>query len=724
MNDNVYALKVYLEISNRKINQEYTYLVNEKQYQQITLGTTVEVEFSKQIRSGYVTKKMEINPQNYPYQLKPIVRIHENQQLNSLQQNFINWFITNYAMTFNEALNIVFPKKHRQVKRQKQKILNLKEQKLVVYKRTDTKIIEERLQELNQLFQIQQYYKRIDLLKSCQNINDYQLNKAIKLAYIEKVEIKQSEYEKTYVEYNEKVLTKEQQDVIETIITSETNNFLLFGEMGSGKTEIFIKLFSSLKDNEQMLIIEPNGLLKDEIAKRLMKVFPNQVLNYDYYATSEKVYNDNLAITSGRYRIVIGYHQALFNNWDNLKYVVADEAHAFNYQNQEPEYNFFDVMRFYQEQNPLKFIAASATPSVEMYARSTRGYYQLLTLPNAYYNQDVTIEYQKLNDYQLPLSPASLIAIKDTLASGNKVIILHNLRGYASALECNSCKRVPKCPNCQSPLNYYVENQEKLRCHHCNFQVGFRNFCSRCQKKGSYQPIGVGIEQVQKQLKQYFAGTKIHVVDADVNVTTRRKILAEFNEKKAQILLGTPIISLGIDISDVTLAIVTNVDYGLINQSVEAEEETFQLLTQFKGRIGRRGEKSKLLVQTKYPEHYIFTKYLTINYAEYLPLELQNRYLLRNYPFVNYAKIEILAINYNDLKKHCQLIIETIAGKMIKEYEILEPKRKKRYRNEFYYQCQIIITYQKEDISQIISVIKFSEQFPNNIIKFNPHFRR
>ncbi len=724
MSDNVLAVKVYLEINNRKINQDYTYLVDEKQYQQISLGTTVEVEFNKQVRTGYVTAKMEINPKNYPYQLKKIVQIHPNQQLSQMQQNFINWFIINYAMTFNEALNIVFPQKHRQVKRQKQKILNLEEQKLTVYKRTNVQIEGERLQELEQLFQVQQYYKRTDLLKSCQNINDYQLNKAIKLNYIEKVEIKQSEYEKTYVEYNEKVLTEEQQDVIETIITSKSNNFLLFGEMGSGKTEIFIKLFSSLKDNEQMLIIEPNGLLKDEIAKRLMKVFPNQVLNYDYYGANEKVYNDNLAINSGRYRIIIGYHQALFNDWLNLKYVIADEAHAFNYQNQDPEYNFFDVMRFYQKQKPLKLIAASATPSVEMYARSTRGYYQLLTLPKAYYEQDVTIEYQQLTDYQLPLSPASLIAIKDTLASGNKVIILHNARGYASALECSSCKRVPKCPNCQKPLNYYVENQEKLRCHHCNFQVRFRNYCSRCQKKDSYQPIGVGIEQVQKQLKQYFSDTKIHLVDTDVNLTNRRKILADFSEKKAQILLGTQIISLGIDVSDVTLAIVTNVDYGLINQSVEAEEETFQLLTQFKGRIGRRGEKSKLLVQTKYPEHYIFTKYLTMNYNEYLPLELQNRYLLRNFPFVNYAKIEILAISYNDLKKHCQLITETVVGKLIKEFEVLEPKYKKRYRNQFYYQCQIIITYQKEDISQIIPLIKFSEQFPNNIIKFNPHFRR
>lgn len=719
----VKVIKVYLETKQRKISNVFTYLISSEDFANVEVGTTVEVPFNNQLLSAFVIEKLEVNPKNYSYTLKEINKIHEIQQLSPVKIKLIKWLREKYLVSFNDALDVVYPPKVRTLKKTNQEIHQQNEREISVYVRTKQPIVELKLQKLNQVFKSQKYCKKVDLLNYDESLNNYQIDKALKAKYLQKIKIKQSQYIKPSVNNNEKFLTAEQVEVINEIQACDEKNVLLMGEMGSGKTEIYIKIIESLAKDEQILIIEPNGLLKQQIVQRLKAVYPNQVLDFDISASGTKVYNDNLGIKQGQYQIIISSHHGLFASWKDLKYVIVDEAHDFNYQNRYPEYNLFELLRYYQTQVDFKLLIATATPKIDQYARSLKGYYHFVQLPAAYVKTNTTIELEKLDDYELPISAESLVAIKTALTNKQKVMVLHNKLGYASALECRNCYRVPTCPNCNSPLNYYQENVEKLRCHRCNFQVQFTNRCSRCKIDNSYQPIGIGIEQVKKHLQKYFSDVPIHQVDSTTSKTERKQIMSEFAEQKPQILLGTQIITLGIDFSDIGLGVVTNVDYSLINQHVESREITMQLLTQFKGRIGRRGEKAKLIIQTKYPEDNLFKEMKDKTYYQFMKNELNNRYLLQTYPYTNSAKLDLFDLHLQQLDKKVSQVINNLPNNLNVNCEVIAKSYKRRYKDEFYYQKSIIIRYKHQQINEIVGNILEKMELQNDIYSFNPIYK-
>ncbi len=716
-------INVYLETTQYKLKNTFTYLISSEDFHNVEIGTTVEVPFNNQILTAFVIGKDCVDTTNYEYELKLINKIHD-QQLSTVKIKTIQFLMDNYLVSFIDALNLVYPSKMRVIKKKKQKIITKSERLISVYERTEIPIFDNKLEILNPAFNEQKYYLKNELINYASVLTNYQIDKAVKKGYIQKVEILQSEYKRANRIENDKVLTVQQLSALSEIKKSNHHSFLLFGEMGSGKTEIFIKLIEQLESEKQVLIIEPNNLLKEQIWERLNAVYPEQVLNLDLNANHDKVFNDNLGIKNGQYKIVIAHHHGLFADWNELGYVIIDEAHDFNYLNKYPQYDLFDVLRFYQKLVNFKVICATATPKVDMYARSTKGFYQLINLPAPYYQQNVEIVFDQLIDYDLPISVNSLMAIKKELENGNKVLVFHNKRGFASALECSSCYRVPKCPNCQKPLNYYQENTSKLRCHNCNFQVAFKNHCTRCNLPNTYKPIGVGIEKVKEHLTKYFKDYPLHTIDSTTTKTNRKNILRQFTEKKPQILLGTQMITLGIDIPDVTLAIATNIDDSLINQSVEARESTMQLLTQFKGRIGRRSETAKLIIQTKYQEDGLFKQLVASDYPSYLKKDLESRYLLRSYPYVNYAKLTIMNENMNQLNNQISRIIKQLPVELQKTVELIELKYKMRIKTDFYFQKQIIIKYKREDISAIIRAILEQEHIDLSMIHFNPKYKR
>ena len=438
---------------------------------------------------------------------------------------------------------------------------------------------------------------------------------------------------------------------------------LLHGVTGSGKTLLYTEMISEvIQSGGQVLYLVPEIGLSVQILRRLKKLFGKQItISHSRLSENERVDLWQQVMTG--IPIVAGVRSSIFLPFQNLQLIIVDEEHDLSYKQQDPNprYNARDMAIVLGKEHNAKVILGSATPSVESYYHSTTGKYGKVELPERYQGIQLPkvnlIDSRKDKSAEGAMYSHSLIgAIRKTLAEKKQVIIYKNRRGYAPVLKCGVCNWIAECDQCDVALTYH-KARNVLVCHICGSVKGIVNICPAC---GSPRLIfeGYGTEKIEDELSIIFPEARIKRMDLD---TTRGKnnmegLIYDFERGDIDILVGTQMVTKGLDFDHVGLVGVIYADQALHYPDFRAAERTFQTLVQVSGRAGRKHEQGTVMIQTYQPDHPVFQDVIHGDYATFYKREIGERELFHYPPFVRQIAITI---------RHKQFEISREAAEML-----------------------------------------------------------
>lgn len=482
--------------------------------------------------------------------------------------------------------------------------------------------------------------------------------------------------------------------------------FLLEGVTGSGKTEVYLQAIAAALDiHKTALMLVPEISLTPQMVRQLRGRFGAKVAILHSSLSQGERYDEWRRIMNGAAQVVVGARSAIFAPLKNLGLIIIDEEHEPNYKQEDsPRYQARRVAEWRSHYNHAVLVLGSATPSLESRSRAHVGLYHLLRMK------------QRVNHHPLPsteivdmrpvvsregetnFSPRLLALLADRLQKREQSILMLNRRGFSSFVMCRHCGFVLKCPNCDISLTLHMASHT-MRCHYCGHEEPIPQVCPQCHSR-KIRYYGTGTEKVATELAQLLPAARVIRMDVD---TTRRKgmherLLKEFGEQKADILLGTQMIAKGLDFPNVTLVGVLNADTGLDLPDFRASEHTFDLLAQVSGRAGRAQKPGHVVIQTFNPTNYAITLAQQHNYEKFFATEMNLRYRA-GYPPYYYAvklmashaeqSVALRAINQIAQQLHTNLAPSTV---------VLGPSPRPIARMKRRYYYQIVIKYKKDPI--------------------------
>lgn len=528
------------------------------------------------------------------------------------------------------------------------------------------------------------------------------------------VKIFEKEVERKYVdEYLEEHIKFELTDAQTKIInelSSYVNDgkfktFLLHGVTGSGKTQVYIELTKiALKKNKSVLILVPEISLTPQITSRLYNNFGEQVTVIHSRMSLGERYDSWRRVLSGKSKIVIGARSALFSPLINLGLIVVDEEHDTSYKQFEsvPKYNAKDSAVVLGKINSCPVILGSATPSIESMYNAQTGKYKLLELKERVDNAKLPqIELVNISSQQKKKSSNNAFSklllnkIEDRLNKKESVIILQNRRGFSTHAHCVDCGEVITCDNCSVPLVYHI-NKNYLQCHYCGLTREVPQTCPNC---GSFNLrfFGTGTEKVEDEIEFYFPKARIKRIDSD-SITKKSslgKTLLQFRKGEIDILVGTQMVSKGLDFSSVTLVGVISAETTLWLPDFRADERTFQLLTQVAGRAGRSKVAGEVVIQTQNENNFTLQRVLTNDYNGFYSKEINNREKMLYPPFSRLCLIESKDLNQRKAETAIFDFYKELK-KFNKRLTILSPTMAVVSRIKGYYRFHILIKSNKK----------------------------
>jgi primosomal protein N' (replication factor Y) len=458
-----------------------------------------------------------------------------------------------------------------------------------------------------------------------------------------------------------KELTTHQQEAYNSINSSFVTNqvTLLKGITSSGKTEIYAKLIKQLlQEKKQVLYLLPEIALTTQLIERLQLYFGEYLaVFHSKYSMNERVevYN-NVLENKTKARLIIGARSSLFLPFSNLKMVIVDEEHepSFKQYDPSPRYHARDAAIVLANLHKAKTLLGSATPSIETYYNAQQGKYGFVELNRRYGNVllpeielvDIKEKHRKKR-MTGHFSDRLLEMITDALSKKEQVILFQNRRGYAPIVECETCGISPHCPQCDVSLTFHSLKKE-LRCHYCGFRQAMPHNCNACGSE-KLTTKGFGTEQIEMELNELFPNHKIGRMDLD---TTRgkfgyQKIIGQFQAQEIDILVGTQMLSKGLDFTNVSLVGILNADNLLNFPDFRAHERSYQLMVQVAGRAGRDKKRGKVAIQTFNPYHQILQQVSTNSYNEMYKEQLEDRWQFNYPPFFRLIKITLRHKDFN-----------------------------------------------------------------------------
>ena len=450
------------------------------------------------------------------------------------------------------------------------------------------------------------------------------------------------------------VLTDAQQIAADEIRNGfrESKVTLLHGVTGSGKTEIYSHLMAAaLVDGNQVLYLVPEISLTTQLTDRLRKVFGDRLLIYhSKFSDNERVDIWKRLLSSSEPLIILGVRSSVFLPFSKLGLVIVDEEHESSYKQYDPapRYNARDAAIVLATMHGAKVLLGSATPSVETYYKALTGKYHLVSLSERFKGAslpDVEIvdmkdqRKRKLNKGMLSAPFRS--ALRHTLEEGKQAIVFQNRRGFAPVVVCNQCGWTPKCNNCDVSMVYH-KNINQLRCHYCGFSRDLPKLCPACGQNG-LEIYGYGTERIAEELHKEYDGFRVARMDLD---TTRNKdayqeIIEEFANHETDILVGTQMVSKGLDFGEVKVVGVVNADTLLNFPDFRSNERAFNMLEQVAGRAGRRDEKGTVFIQTTQTASPVLRYVKSHDYAAFYNEEIEERRRFAYPPFTKVINIYI-----------------------------------------------------------------------------------
>lgn len=438
------------------------------------------------------------------------------------------------------------------------------------------------------------------------------------------------------------------------------NVVLLHGVTSSGKTEIYIhQIQKTLNEGKQVLYLLPEIALTAQIINRLRKIFGNRVgIYHSKFNDSQRVevYNGVLESKTNlaKFDIILGVRSSVFLPYKNLGLIIVDEEHENTYKqyNPAPRYNARDAAIILSSIHNAKVLLGTATPAIETYFNARTGKYGLVELSERYRGielPEIKIvdikDARKRKQMKSHFSDTLLNAIDKALTNNEQVILFQNRRGFAPFIECGECGWIPHCEHCDVTLTYHKATNQ-LVCHYCGYSYQQPHECLACGSS-NLQPKGFGTEKVEDELGIFFPNAVIERIDLDStrSRTAYERIIGDFESGHINILIGTQMITKGLDFDNVSLVGILNADNMLNFPDFRAFERSYQLMSQVGGRAGRKGKQGLVILQTSQPEHPIIHQIIKHDYLEHYASQIEER---KNFHYPPFYRLISVSLKHKD----------------------------------------------------------------------------
>lgn len=522
---------------------------------------------------------------------------------------------------------------------------------------------------------------------------------------IEKLEVSRLKSEDTE-DKEIKQLSEAQETAFRQIQESFEKQFvtLLFGVTGSGKTEIYMKLIKEqLELGKQVLFLLPEIALTTQLIQRLSVYFGDYIgVYHSKFNQNERVeiWNNVLADNPSKFRLIVGARSSVFLPFKNLGLIIVDEEHesSFKQYDPSPRYNARDASLVLAKLHNAKVLLGSATPAMETYYNAANGKYGLVELTTRYGGvrlpeiQCADMRKARIQkSMQSDFSTFLVDQMKETLKNGKQIILFQNRRGYTPLWMCEICHWTPKCTNCDVSLTYH-KHTNSLKCHYCSYVQAPVGTCSACGST-RIKMLGFGTEKIEDDIAIILPEATVQRLDLD---TTRNKnayenILNDFGEGKINVLIGTQMVSKGLDFKNVALVGILDADLMLNRSDFRAFERSFQLMSQVAGRAGRDSERGKVIIQTGDVDHWVIQKVHQHDYVGFYQSEIIER---KNFFYPPFFKLINITLKHKDehLVSSAAQSMANLLREVFKE-RVLGPEfpAVKRIQNQFLKQIKLKI---------------------------------
>ena len=455
------------------------------------------------------------------------------------------------------------------------------------------------------------------------------------------------------------VLNEHQQRAYHEIMQSfqEKNVCLLHGVTSSGKTEVYIHLIEeTLRQGRQVLYLLPEIALTTQITERLKRVFGSRLgIYHSKFPDAERVEIWQKQLTEEGYDIILGVRSSVFLPFRNLGLVIVDEEHENTYKQQDPapRYHARNAAIVLASMYGAKTLLGTATPSVETWQNATTGKFGWVELKERYKEiqlpEIIPVDIKELHRKKRmtgQFSPLLLQYVREALDNKQQVILFQNRRGFAPMIECRTCGWVPKCKNCDVSLTYH-KGINQLTCHYCGYTYQLPRSCPACEG-AELMHRGFGTEKIEDDVKLIFPEASVARMDLDTTRTRSayEKIIADFEQGKTDILIGTQMVSKGLDFDHVSVVGILNADTMLNYPDFRSYERAFQLMAQVAGRAGRKNKRGRVVLQTKSIDHPIIRQVMTNDYEDMVAGQLAERQMFHYPPY--YRMVYVYLKNRNE----------------------------------------------------------------------------
>lgn len=634
-------MKLYAEViinsEALEIDRPFTYKVPEEFNNEIKIGQIVKVPFGKgnKTSEGFILNLK--NDDNIKFKTKNIAAILvKDPVIDEDDINLIEFLREKTLCKYIDAFRLLIPVGiMKGAKAKKKRVIVLKNEDLSNIKNPDgyKKIIE--------FFKTNSgKYTKSELINE-HSISQYKLNKLIENEVLSIEEESVFRYnDRVYNKDSSKTLTIEQENIIREYINSDDKMFLLKGVTGSGKTEVYMKLVERvLLEGKSAIILVPEIALTPQMIERFKGRFGVNVALFHSKLSDGERFDEWFRVKEGKAKVIVGARSAIFLPAKNLGLIIIDEEHENTYKSeQNPKYQTKEVAEYLSELKGCKVILGSATPSIETYYRALTGEMKLLELNSRVDNK--AMPPMKVIDMRNELKGGNkslfsrelFIAIQERLKRKEQIILFLNRRGFSTFVSCRSCGYVFKCDECDISMTYHKNGL--LICHYCGKTKREPRECPKCHSK-YVKFFGAGTQRVEEEVKKYFNNVRILRMDVD---TTRDKhsyerIYNTFKNGEADILIGTQMVSKGLDFKNVTLVGILAADMSINIPDYRAAERTFQIITQVAGRAGRGDKQGEVLIQTYTPQHYSLQYAVNYDYEGFYEKEFTVRAMMKYPPF-------------------------------------------------------------------------------------------
>ena len=449
------------------------------------------------------------------------------------------------------------------------------------------------------------------------------------------------------------------------------NVCLLHGITASGKTEVYIHLIEeTIRQGKQVLYLLPEIALTAQITERLQRVFGSRLgIYHSKFPDAERVEIWQKQLSEADYDIILGVRSSVFLPFRNLGLVIVDEEHENTYKQQDPapRYHARNAAIVLASMYGAKTLLGTATPSVETWHNATSGKYGLVELKERYKEiqlpEIIPVDIKELHRKKMmngPFSPLLLQYIREALEQKEQVILFQNRRGFAPMIECNTCGWVPKCKNCDVSLTYH-KGLNQLTCHYCGYTYQLPRICPACEGT-DLRNRGFGTEKIEDDIKALFPDARVARMDLDTTRTRTayERIISDFQQGKTDILIGTQMVSKGLDFDHVSIVGILNADTMLNYPDFRAYERAFQLMAQVAGRAGRKNKRGRVVLQTKSIDHPIIPQVIANDYEAMVGGQLAERQMFHYPPY--YRLVYVYLKNRNETL--LDLMAQTMAAKL------------------------------------------------------------